>query len=125
MAEAVFKHVVQQRGLDITVGSCGSANYHAGEEPDERTVETCRQHGVPIDSQARQLSRSDFDKFDYILGSEWVPVCAKRALFRAFALTLLPLAPVSGRRDLCLHSGRAECTKHREVSSHLRRAEGQ
>lgn len=74
MAEATFAHIVSQRNLDgsISVDSCGTAGYHIGEEPDERTVATCKKHGVPIDSQARQLDRADFEKFDYILGSELI-----------------------------------------------------
>jgi protein-tyrosine-phosphatase len=74
MAEATFAHVVSQRKLDgeISVDSCGTASYHIGEEPDERTVATCKKHGVPINSQARQIEKEDFHKFDYILGSECV-----------------------------------------------------
>ncbi|GAA5894813.1 tyrosine protein phosphatase LTP1 [Sporobolomyces salmoneus] len=72
LAEAVFQDVVKKRGLEkeFQVDSCGTAGYHIGEEPDERTVEVCRKHGVAIDHQARQLQRSDFDKFDYILAMD-------------------------------------------------------
>jgi low molecular weight phosphotyrosine protein phosphatase len=38
MGEAVLAHVGKQRGLDIEVESCGTADYHVGEEPDERQV---------------------------------------------------------------------------------------
>lgn len=36
-------------------GATQTAGYHVGEEPDERSVETCRKHGVPINSLCRQL----------------------------------------------------------------------
>ncbi|KAM0792779.1 hypothetical protein ACM66B_002549 [Microbotryomycetes sp. NB124-2] len=70
MAEAVLQDLAEKRGLDVKVDSAGTAGYHIGEEPDERTVATCKKHGVPIDSLARQLERADFDKFDYIVGMD-------------------------------------------------------
>jgi len=36
MGEAVLKHVAAKRGVEITVDSCGTSNYHIGEDPDER-----------------------------------------------------------------------------------------
>lgn len=42
MAEAVFNHVVEQAGLRGhfgTIDSCGTGDYHEGEEPDERCAE--------------------------------------------------------------------------------------
>lgn len=39
---AVLRDVAKKRGLDIFVDSCGTAAYHAGEEPDGRRV--CAQH---------------------------------------------------------------------------------
>jgi low molecular weight phosphotyrosine protein phosphatase len=38
MGEAVLRHVAAERGVDITVDSCGTAGYHIGEEPDDRCV---------------------------------------------------------------------------------------
>jgi low molecular weight phosphotyrosine protein phosphatase len=47
MAEAVLKHQITQRTslqgkLDIRVDSAGTGAYHAGDDADERTIETCR-----------------------------------------------------------------------------------
>ena len=36
MGEAVLKHVAKERGLDVTVDSAGTSNYHIGEDPDDR-----------------------------------------------------------------------------------------
>lgn len=36
MGEAVLRDVAKKRGLDITVDSCGTAGYHAGDDPDDR-----------------------------------------------------------------------------------------
>ncbi|TEB38998.1 phosphotyrosine protein phosphatase [Coprinellus micaceus] len=70
MGEAVLQHIAKERGLEIKVDSAGTAGYHVGEEPDERTVATCKRHGVPIDSLARQVSTSDFTGFTHILASD-------------------------------------------------------
>ncbi|TFK77242.1 phosphotyrosine protein phosphatase [Pluteus cervinus] len=70
MGEAVLKDVASKRGIDIEVDSCGTAGYHVGEEPDERTVATCHKHNVPISSLARQVKTSDFTYFTHILASD-------------------------------------------------------
>ncbi|EIN14089.1 phosphotyrosine protein phosphatase [Punctularia strigosozonata HHB-11173 SS5] len=70
MGEAVLRHVAKERGIDITVDSAGTAAYHAGEDPDERTVQTCRKHKVPISHSARQVEPEDFRRFTHILASD-------------------------------------------------------
>lgn len=70
MGEAVLKHVAKERGVDIHIESAGTAGYHVGDEPDERTVATCKKHGVPIDHEAQQVSRQDFTRFTHILASD-------------------------------------------------------
>lgn len=84
MAEAVFAHKVRQHGLEEHFGvidSCGTADYHEGEEPDMRyvdlfdtvsTVRVCKMHKVPIQHLARAITPEDFYKFDYIFGMECV-----------------------------------------------------
>jgi len=70
MGEAVLKHVAKERGIDILIESAGTAGYHVGEEPDERTIAVCKKHGVPINHEARQVSAEDFRKFTHILASD-------------------------------------------------------
>jgi len=70
MGEAVLAHVAKERGIDIHVESAGTAGYHVGEEPDERTVATCKKYKVPIDHLAQQVRPLHFREFDYILGSD-------------------------------------------------------
>ncbi len=38
MGEAVLRHIAKERKIDLTVDSAGTAAYHVGEEPDERSV---------------------------------------------------------------------------------------
>ncbi|KAF9455078.1 LMWPc-domain-containing protein [Macrolepiota fuliginosa MF-IS2] len=70
MGEAVLADIAKKRGLNITVDSAGTAGYHVGEEPDERTVAVCKKHKVPINSTARQVKTSDFTQFTHILASD-------------------------------------------------------
>ncbi|KAL8287585.1 hypothetical protein RQP46_003443 [Phenoliferia psychrophenolica] len=58
LAEAVFIDLVQKRGLTssiIRIDSAGTAGYHVGSRPDERSIATCKKHNVPINSTCRQL----------------------------------------------------------------------
>ncbi|KAF8167753.1 phosphotyrosine protein phosphatase I superfamily, partial [Crassisporium funariophilum] len=70
MGEAVLQDVAMKRGLDIVVDSCGTAGYHVGDEPDERTVAVCKKNNVPINSVARQVTTSDFVRFTHILAAD-------------------------------------------------------
>ncbi|KAJ1980513.1 Low molecular weight phosphotyrosine protein phosphatase [Dimargaris xerosporica] len=69
MAEAVFAHMVKENNLadKFTIDSAGTAGYHVGDTPDERSVKTCVAHGINVNHLARQVCNADFDKFDYIL----------------------------------------------------------
>ena len=49
------------------IDSAGTACYHVGDSPDPRTIDVCNAHGVPIDHVGRQLSKHDFEEYDWIL----------------------------------------------------------
>lgn len=72
MAEAVFKHQVEQAGLsdEILVDSAGTSDWHVGERPHQGTQKILRQHGIHYDGQARQVTAQDFQRFDYILAMD-------------------------------------------------------
>ncbi len=69
LAEAIFKEKAKSAGLDkiITVDSCGTGNYHIGEDPDPRSIAIAEKHDIPMHHKARQLSREDGDNFNYIM----------------------------------------------------------
>lgn len=49
------------------VDSAGTGNWHAGQNPDKRSIATAKNRGLDISCQiARQLKRSDFEEFDHI-----------------------------------------------------------
>jgi protein-tyrosine phosphatase len=67
LAEGVLRHKANERGIHVTVDSCGTSNYHIGQEPDSRSVENALKNGVDISSlRARQFSKADFEHFDRI-----------------------------------------------------------
>ncbi|KAI0800859.1 phosphotyrosine protein phosphatase [Fomes fomentarius] len=70
VGEAVLKHVARECDLDITVDSAGTSNFHIGEDPDDRSVATCKKNKVPIEHSARQVQQSDFRRFTHILAAD-------------------------------------------------------
>ena len=72
-AEGVFKHQVKEAGLDgrVLSDSAGTHGYHVGEPPDPRTQQAASRRGYDLSSlRARQVSRSDFGEFDYVLAMD-------------------------------------------------------
>ncbi|KAF2967745.1 hypothetical protein GQX73_g5814 [Xylaria multiplex] len=76
MAEAVFRSIVKDPSspyydLIGTVDSCGTGDYHTGDQPDPRTLATLREHNITnYRHEARQLRNSDFKQFDYIFAMD-------------------------------------------------------
>ncbi|KZT05988.1 phosphotyrosine protein phosphatases I [Laetiporus sulphureus 93-53] len=70
MGEAVLRHVAKERGIELTVDSAGTSRYHIGEDPDDRTISTCRKYKVSIKHSARQVSDEDFRQFTHILAAD-------------------------------------------------------
>ena len=72
LAEAIFKHKVKRDKLEswIEADSCGTSNYHIGDNPDPRTIANATRNGVTIEHCGRQLCVDDFNDFDYILAMD-------------------------------------------------------
>lgn len=72
-AEAVFRRRAEAAGLDrdIYIDSAGTHDYHIGEPPDSRTQRAARQRGYDMSARrGRQVRRSDFGDFDYVLAMD-------------------------------------------------------
>ena len=73
MAQFVFQDMVNKRGLSdqFTIDSKATSTEELGNPPHRGTVCKLSQVGVPVlKHRASQLSRSDYDKFDYIIGMD-------------------------------------------------------
>ena len=72
LAHGILLKEINDRNLQniISVDSCGTSQYHIGEQPDSRTRANAELNGVWLNHQARQFERADFRKFDYILAMD-------------------------------------------------------
>lgn len=67
LADGLLRKKVKESGLDVCVDSCGTSSYHIGALPDERMMNTAKNHGYDLsDLRARQFGKSDFKNFDVI-----------------------------------------------------------
>lgn len=69
LAEAIFADMIRRQGLQdqVSTDSCGTSNYHIGENPDPRSVQTAHNHAIPINHKGKQLVEHDFRTFEYIV----------------------------------------------------------
>jgi protein-tyrosine phosphatase len=84
--------VAKRRGVPVRVESAGTHDYHVGEAPDARAVRHAKRRGYDLSAlRASQITRADFDRFDYIL-----------AMDRGHLRILHSIAPESARAKLGL-----------------------
>ena len=70
MAEAIMRHEIRLAHLEtkITVDSAGTANWHEGKPPHQGTREKLDEVEVSYEGMlARQINKTDFHEFDYII----------------------------------------------------------
>jgi protein-tyrosine phosphatase len=74
LAEGVFRHKLQRRGLEnrFRVASSGTSSYPIGEAPDPGSQAVARQKlGLDIsDQRSQQLGSEDFQRFDYLVAMD-------------------------------------------------------
>lgn len=72
-AHGFFQNLVNFRDMDqlIYIDSAGTGDWHIGRSPDSRATTSALKRGVDLsDLRARQVTYSDFDRFDYILAMD-------------------------------------------------------
>ena len=73
LAEGVFRKLIIDNNLAkrISVDSAGTGSWHIGNPPDKRAQATALTHGIDNSGlRARQISSSDFDRFEYIIAMD-------------------------------------------------------
>ncbi len=72
MAEAVFAQMVEQAGLvdQIVVDSVGTGDWHEGEPAHPGTLAILRQHNIPYNGRARQVTLNDLREADYVVAMD-------------------------------------------------------
>ena len=69
LAEGILKSKLG--GTTIQVDSAGTAGYHIGKKPDNRSISIAKKYGIDISQQqCRQFTAKDFEKFDLIYGMD-------------------------------------------------------
>jgi len=68
LAEAALRAEAERLGLDVEVDSAGTGDWHVGQPPDPRAQAVAARNGVDISAlRARQVTRADFSRFDYVI----------------------------------------------------------
>ena len=71
-AEAIFINLLEKKGLTdaFIVDSAGTGNWHIGKKADSRMRIAAERRDINILSRARQITREDFEEFNYILAMD-------------------------------------------------------
>ena len=72
LAEAVFRHLVAERGLihRFEIDSAGTSGWHDGDPPDRRSAETARRRGITLTGRSRRVLDDDLRRFDYVIAMD-------------------------------------------------------
>ena len=73
MAEALFRDLVEKENLSgkITVDSAATSSWHIGSPPHKGTLAILKKYNISANGLVgRQLTKQDFEKFDYIIGMD-------------------------------------------------------
>ena len=92
LAEGAARAAFADAGIAATLDSAGTGDWHVGRPPDPRAQAEARRRGADIsDLRARQLTKSDFTRFDMILAADTDNLREARALAPADASARLML----------------------------------
>ncbi len=69
LAEGIFLHLCAEQSLSsvYSVDSAGTGDWHAGQQPDKRSIAAAQRQGIKLTHVCRQIRLDDFLKFDQIL----------------------------------------------------------
>lgn len=73
MAEAIFRHKVNESGLDgkIFIDSAGTGDWHIGNRPHQGTLKILQENKIDSsDILARTVIKDDLTNFDYIIAMD-------------------------------------------------------
>ncbi len=70
-AEGVTRALAAARGMDLSLDSAGTGDWHVGQPPHPPMIAAARARGVDLGGlRARQVAPADFGRFDLILGMD-------------------------------------------------------
>ncbi|MDK9776323.1 MULTISPECIES: low molecular weight protein-tyrosine-phosphatase [unclassified Vibrio] len=69
--EAVLRAKAQELGVVVEVDSAGTIGYHAGNQPDARSMQAGKQRGYSFKGmRSRKVTLEDFKEFDMVLAAD-------------------------------------------------------
>lgn len=69
-AEAALREAAAETGVELTVDSAGTGDWHVGHPPDERMTAAAAEVGLVLDGAARQVTAADLRDFDLVLAMD-------------------------------------------------------
>jgi low molecular weight protein-tyrosine phosphatase len=106
-AEGVFRAMAERAGQArrLRVDSAGTHDYHVGEPPDPRAIDSALRRGYDLRKlRARQIAPRDYTRFDWILAMDahnLKEIARRRPReFSGHTGLLLELAPGLGHREV-------------------------
>lgn len=106
-AETVFRELARRAGFEdaLHIESAGIGDWHVGQPPDERAILHGRRRGYDLAAlRARQVTREDFDRFDFIIAMDLRNLRDLEALrppeYDGYLGLLLDFAPDLGLREV-------------------------
>jgi protein-tyrosine phosphatase len=93
LAEGALRHHADRLGIELHIDSAGTGDWHIGHPPDKRAQEVARRvGGIDISGlRARQVTASDFHRFDHIIAMDSSNLRNLRALAPADGTARLSL----------------------------------
>lgn len=103
MAEAVFRHLVENQGLSerFIIASAGTGGWHVGEPPHQGTQRILQKNNIPISNKkASQITRRDIQGYNYIVAMDAENVADIQAMFGKQVSRLLDFHPDGSSGDV-------------------------
>jgi len=104
MAEAVFRNLVHEAGLDheFRIDSAGTTSYHVGDRAHNGTLKILAKHRIDYDGRSRRITRQDLDDFDYIVAMDNENLANIESLgaSRGKVVRLLDFSPQQSEREV-------------------------
>lgn len=99
--EAILRAKALQKNVELEVDSAGTAAYHSGNPPDERSQAAALKRGYSFKgNRARQVEQGDFEYFDLILAADKQNLADLKALCPAHLQYKLTLFLSYGASDV-------------------------
>lgn len=68
LAQGIAEKIIDEKGLELTVDSAGTGDWHIGESPCLNSIKVASQNSVDISAQkGRQVKETDFQEYDLIV----------------------------------------------------------